>query len=270
MFIRHNEKTINLAYKSIYNCKRENQVVLSMITNGKKWHYTALKSVRTDYGLNHPIRNLSRLFRGITSNHNGDFCCLNCLRSFRTDNVLKIHEKLCDNNDYFCVEVPTQFNKTLKHNHWEKSLKTPFVIYADLECLLIKKQSRQNNLNKSYTERKAIHEPCGYPLDLVSSFNSEQNKHSFYSGKDCIKRFCSDLKELGTKKINCEQKEMVPLTDNEDTYYEEQEKCHIYQKEFCYDKNEKNKWTNLNYTKKWEIIIIIQENIEGLLIAFII
>ena len=34
---------------------------------------------------------------------------------------------------------------------------------------------------------------------------------------------------------------MVPLTDNEDTYYEEQEKCHIYQKEFCYDKNEKNK-----------------------------
>ena len=173
-----------------------------MITNGEKWHYTALKSVRTDDGLNHPIRSLSRLFRGITSNHNGDFCCLNCLRSFRTDNVLKIHEKLCDNNDYFCVEVPTQFNKTLKHNHGEKSLKTPFVIYADLECLLIKKLSCQNNLNESYTERKAIHEPCGYPLDLVSSFNSEQNKHGFYSGKDCIKRFCSDLKELGTKIIN--------------------------------------------------------------------
>ena len=57
--------------------------------------------------------------------------------------------------------MPTQFNKTLKYNHGEKSLKTPFVIYADLECLLIKQKSCQNNLNESYTERKSIHEPCG-------------------------------------------------------------------------------------------------------------
>ena len=43
-----------------------------------------------------------------------------------------------------------------------KSLKIPFVIYADFECLLLKKQSCQNNPDKSYTEKKAIHEPCGY------------------------------------------------------------------------------------------------------------
>ena len=33
-----------------------------------------------------------------------------------------------------------------------------------------------NNPNESYTERKAMHEPCGYPLSLVSSFDSKQNK----------------------------------------------------------------------------------------------
>ena len=92
------------------------------------------------------------------SNHCGDSYCLNCLHSFRTDNALKKHEKLCDNNDYCNVEMPTQFNKTLKCNHGEKSLKTPFVIYADLECLLIKQQSCQNNPNESHTERKAIHD----------------------------------------------------------------------------------------------------------------
>ena len=43
----------------------------------------------------------------------------------------------------------------------------PFTIYADLECLLIKQQSCQNNPNESYTERKAMHEPCGYALSLV-------------------------------------------------------------------------------------------------------
>ena len=132
------------------------------------------------------------------------------------------------------MEMPTE--DKLKYNHGEKSLKAPFAIYADLECLLIKQQSCQNNLNESYTERKAMHEPCGYSLDLITSFDSKQNKDSFYRGKDCIKNFCSDLKELGTKIINYEEKDMILLTDSE-----EQEKCHICQKEFCYDNNEKKK-----------------------------
>ena len=53
--------------------------------------------------------------------------------------------------------MPTKFNSVLKYNHGEKSLKKPFVIYANLECLLLKQQSCQNNPNKPYTERKAIH-----------------------------------------------------------------------------------------------------------------
>ena len=66
-----------------------------MITDAKqsdeinKWHYIALKSVPTDNGFNHPIRSLSRLLKGITGNNNGDFFCLGCLHSFRTDTSLK-------------------------------------------------------------------------------------------------------------------------------------------------------------------------------------
>ena len=48
LFIPHDEKTINLTYKSKYNRERKNQVVLLMITDGKKWHYIALKSERTE------------------------------------------------------------------------------------------------------------------------------------------------------------------------------------------------------------------------------
>ena len=39
-----------------------------------------------------------------------------------------------------------------------------------------KKQSCQNNSNESYTERKTIHEPCGYALTLVDLI---QNKTKF-------------------------------------------------------------------------------------------
>ena len=128
--VPHNEIKISHAYKSEYNRKRKNQVVLLMITDGEKWHYIALKSEPTDDGFNRPTKSLSRLFRGITSNHDGDFYCLNCLHSFRTDNALQKHERLCENNDCCCVEMPTKFNKILKYNHGEKSLKTPFVIYV--------------------------------------------------------------------------------------------------------------------------------------------
>ena len=44
-----------------------------MITDGEKWHYTALGSVRIDDGFNRPIRSLSRSFRGITGNNHGDY-----------------------------------------------------------------------------------------------------------------------------------------------------------------------------------------------------
>ena len=140
LYVTHNTKTINLAYKSKYNRKRKYQVVLLMIINGKqtdeidKQHYIALKSVRKDNGFNRPIRSLSRLFRGITSSNNGDFYCLGCLHSSRTDNALKKHESLCDNHDYCHVEIPAKDNNTLKYNHREKSLKLPYTFYANFEC----------------------------------------------------------------------------------------------------------------------------------------
>ena len=50
IFVPHNTKTIRLPYKSNYNRKRENQVVLLMITNGKKLNYLFLKIVHATNG----------------------------------------------------------------------------------------------------------------------------------------------------------------------------------------------------------------------------
>ena len=42
LYIPHNTKTISVAYRSEYNNKRKKQVILLMITNGKKWRYLAV------------------------------------------------------------------------------------------------------------------------------------------------------------------------------------------------------------------------------------
>ena len=57
--------------------------------------------------------------------------------------------------------MPKWAEKILKHNPGEKSLKAPFTIYHDLECILKKLQSSQNNPERSYTEKKARHDPSG-------------------------------------------------------------------------------------------------------------
>ena len=66
----------------------------------------------------------------------------------------------------------------------------------------MKKQSCQNNPEKSYTEKKAEHEPSDHSLSLICSFGATKVRHYFYRGKDCIQNFCKKLKELGTETIN--------------------------------------------------------------------
>ena len=65
LYIPHNTKTISIAYRSEYNNKHKKQVILLMINQGKNCHYLA-------------VANLSALFNRISSNHDGDFYCLNC------------------------------------------------------------------------------------------------------------------------------------------------------------------------------------------------
>ena len=92
--------------------------------------------------------------------------------------------------------MPSKGSKTLKCNHGEKSLKVPFIIYADLESLLKKIHSCQNNPEKSYTEKKAKHTPSDYALFTCCSFDALKNKLDFYGEEDCMERFCKDLKDM--------------------------------------------------------------------------
>ena len=55
--------------------------------------------------------------------------------------------------------MPDVDNNTLQSKPGKKSLKNTFVIYADLECLLSKRNTCNNNPNKSYATAKALHKP---------------------------------------------------------------------------------------------------------------
>ena len=109
-----------------------------MIPNRERWHYLAVKKVLT-------------LLRGITSKNNGDFYYLNCLHSFK----LESHKKVCEIKDFCNIAMPSIDIKILEFNQYQKSDKTPFIIYADLECLIEKIDGCKNNL-KIYPQQKQM------------------------------------------------------------------------------------------------------------------
>ena len=60
--------------------------------------------------------------------------------------------------------MPNEDNKILKYNHGEKSMKVPFIIYADLESLLEKMSTCHNNPKNSSSTIINKHTPSGYSL----------------------------------------------------------------------------------------------------------
>ena len=87
-------------------------------------------------------KKLSALLRGITSKYYGDFYCLNCLHAFATENKHESHKKVCENEDFYKFLMFSEDTKTFN--------KAPFIIYADLECLIEKIDGCKNNSENSY------------------------------------------------------------------------------------------------------------------------
>ena len=159
LYVPEGEKAIRHVYKSKYNLKRD-QVMLLMIGDGKKWHYLT-------------VRSLSALLKGITSKHKDDSYCLNCFHSFVSKKSLEKHMKVCEDKDYCYIEMPKK-GESLEYHSSVKSMKEPYNIVADIESLLRKMDTCANDPSKSSTEKKNKHEICGYSLLTDCSFDKKK------------------------------------------------------------------------------------------------
>ena len=211
------KETIYPIYVSKHNSNCEKQVILLMISNGKKWHHLAVKK-------------LSTLLRGITSKHHGDFYCLNCFHSFATEKKLQSHKRACENEDFCNVNMPSEDTKILEFNQYQKSDKAPFIIYADLQFIIEKIDGSKNNPENSSTTKVSEHIPSGFLMSTISSFRSIENKHDAYRGKDCMKKFCEFFREHATKISNFKKKKMKLLTKEQQESYGNAKICYICKK----------------------------------------
>ena len=127
--------------------------------------------------------------------------------------------------------MPSNDNNLINYNKGEKSLKLPFIIYADLECLLEKISTCYNNPNLSSATKIKQHVPSGYSIFTNCSFDKSYNNLSHYRGEDCMKRFCKDLKDHATRIVDFKRKFITPLTkDEEDSYNQKKYLSYLHER----------------------------------------
>ena len=89
---------------------------------------------------------------------------------------LRKHEKVCKDHDYCYVKMPDGDKKYQKCNPGKKSSKASWIIYSDLECLLRKIDSCQNDPKKFFTEKMlSINLRVTHGLHVVHLINQKTN-----------------------------------------------------------------------------------------------
>ena len=99
-------------------------------------------------------------------------------------------------------------------------------------------------------------------MSTICAFDHIENKHTLYCGKDCMKKFCSSLREHAVNILNFEKKKMLPLTKEELKLHQVTTTCYI-----CGEKFLKSS-LQVKIIAKLEIIVIMQVNMAVQHIVF--
>ena len=177
MFCMLRKKEIYPAYASSHNSNHEEVILLMISKAEKQWHDLEVKK-------------LSALLRRITSKHYGDFYGPNSYHSFRPKNKFQSHKKVCEKKDFWSIIIPSEDTKIFEFNQYQKYEKASFIIFADLECIILKIDKCKNNPENSSTTKVTKHIPSGFSMSTISPFRIIENQHDLYRGKDCMKNFC--------------------------------------------------------------------------------
>ena len=145
----------------------------------------------------------------------------------------------------------------------KRSTKTPFIIYPDLEPLLEKISTCHNNPKKSSTSKINEHRPSRCSLFTQCLFDATKNNIDCYRDKDCMKMFCKYLKQHAAKVIKYEKTEMIPIANEKKIYI-------VGKKNMIYSKQNLALMMIIKIIIMSKIIVTMQENIEELLMIFVI
>ena len=90
--------------------------------------------------------------------------------------------------------MSSQNNNILQFNQYMMKDKMPYIIQADLESL-IKIIDGYANIPKTLTPKTGEHIPHASLMLIIYTFDSIESKDGLHHGEDCMKKFCTSLRD---------------------------------------------------------------------------
>ncbi|XP_076278023.1 uncharacterized protein LOC143207955 [Lasioglossum baleicum] len=213
-FERKNDVSIN-----VFEWVRKKCVTLHLTEKKRRRHVNLLfiQNAAKTHGHFACIRNLSRLVSSqLSKQKNHKHICDRCLQYFPTPERLNIHTIDCERMNDCALTLPTSEDKWLHFKNFVNKEQAPFIIYADLECLLLpeEQEGEDRAARVQYQQHHAfsigyyIH--CRYDVSLC--------EYQVYRDKaGCAAWFANRLYELSQKLQPLFDKTvpMNPLTEAE-------------------------------------------------------
>ncbi|XP_043276094.1 uncharacterized protein [Venturia canescens] len=148
------EKMNNLSI-NVYSEKEEVILPVRVSKEKKERHFNLLYIEDVSgCGIGHFawIKNLSRLVNSqLNSDGHKKYICDRCLHYFPTIDKLQFHEVDCGVINDCAVRLPAENDKWLEFTNANRKERLPFVVYADLECILEKTSAEEREKNKIAT-----------------------------------------------------------------------------------------------------------------------
>ncbi|XP_026824426.1 uncharacterized protein LOC113561716 [Ooceraea biroi] len=213
----HEQKTLNVLPLRLTDQKRDRHVNL-LYVQGKNnvGHYVCIK-------------NLSRLVSSqLSSNKRQKYICDRCLHYFSSNERLEAHSIDCQRMNDCAIVLPNDDDKWLQFENYNRKERMPFVVYADLECVLQKTDDP-----KLYQR----HQVCSIGYYVRCSYDETLSVYRSRRDTDCIGWFAEQLQELThcVKAILSRNIPMIELTRDERVKFDSATHCHICEKPFTPD-----------------------------------
>ncbi|VEN46542.1 unnamed protein product [Callosobruchus maculatus] len=242
-FENQNDISINIYTLKLNMCKytvvpfrltkkvRDKHVNLLMIHNQYYDEYKnsfegeSDKPFRTHYVW---IKDLSRLVSSqLSMNRHKKHFCNRCFHYFYSHRKLCTHMDDCMKTDICIPQLPSESEKVLRFKNFKNKCKAPFVIYADMEAILVPTKDM-----KEYQK----HIPCSVGYYVKCSYDDSLSFYRSYRGEDCMRWLCEELKRFAE---NVETVFMcsydINMTSLQEEDFQKSNFCHICEKPFTYE-----------------------------------
>ncbi|XP_071579806.1 uncharacterized protein [Temnothorax nylanderi] len=218
-----------------------NAIVSLRLTDDKRDRHVNLLYLRnTLRGVNRGhfawIKNLSRLVNSqLTAKRSAKHVCDRCLHYFYTREKLAAHSVDCGRMNDCAIVLPNEDDKWLSFDNHDRKERLPFVVYADLECLL-EQRERENAEGGAKTKRYPYqrHVPFSLSYYLCCTYDDTVSTYRYRRGDDCVSWFVNELRVLARHaKIKFSTNiSMVELTEDEKLEFWRATHCHVCRKAF--------------------------------------